>query len=130
MPIPNYDNVTASKLIHSFVPISRLNKGEAGKIIDEVKTDGIRVIVKNNVPECVLISVEEYDRIVTIMNRPVTFIQTKEQEERRKAFIKKIRENVPPIMPATMKLDRKTIMDNIGPIDIDEEAVNELRRLG
>ena len=51
MPIPNYDNVTAAKLIHSFVPISRLNKGEAGKIIDEVKTDGIRVIVKNNVPE-------------------------------------------------------------------------------
>ena len=38
MPIPNYDNVTAAKLIHSFVPISRLNKGEAGKIIEEVKT--------------------------------------------------------------------------------------------
>ena len=130
MSIPNYDNVTAAKLIHSFVPISRLNKGEAGKIIDEVKTDGIRVIVKNNVPECVMISVEEYDRFVTIMNCPVKIVQTKEQEERRKAFIKKIRENVPPIMPAKAKLDRKTIMDNIGSIDIDEEAINELRRLG
>ena len=32
MSIPNYDNVTAAKLIHSFVPISRLNKGEARKI--------------------------------------------------------------------------------------------------
>ena len=56
--------VTAAKLIHAFVPISRLNKGEAGKIIDEVKEDGVRVIVKNNVPECVMITVEEYDRVL------------------------------------------------------------------
>ena len=130
MPIPNYDNVTAAKLIHSFVPISRLNKGEAGKIIEEVKSEGIRVIVKNNVPECVMITVEEYDRFVLFMNRPVKIVQTKEQEERRKAFIKKIREDVPPIMPAKDKLERQIIMDKIGPIDIDEEAVNELRRLG
>jgi len=34
----------------------------AEKIIDEVKADGIRVIVKNNVPECVMLTVEEYDR--------------------------------------------------------------------
>jgi uncharacterized protein YnzC (UPF0291/DUF896 family) len=64
------------------------------------------------------------------MNRPIKVVQTKEQEERRKAFIKKIRENVPPIIPAKRKLDRKMIMDEIGPLDIDEEAVNELRRLG
>ena len=130
MPIPNYDNVTAAKLIHSFVPISRLNKGEAGKVIDEVKADGIRVIVKNNIPECVMITVEEYDRFVLLINKRIYGIQNKEQEERRKAFIKKIRENVPPIMPATAKLDRKTIMDNIGSIDADQEALNELRRLG
>ena len=128
MPIPNYDNVTAAKLIHSFVPISRLNKGEAGKIIEEVKTDGIRVIVKNNIPECVMISVEEYDRIILYMSRPVKIIQTKEQEERRKAFIKKIRENVQPIMPATKKLE--DLINQIGPLDIDENAVNELRSLG
>ena len=128
MPIPNYDNVTAAKLIHSFVPISRLNKGEAGEIIEEVKTDGIRVIVKNNVPECVMISVEEYDRIILYMTRPKKIVQTKEQEERRKAFIKKIRENVPPIMPATAKLE--DLINQIGPLDIDENAVNELRSLG
>ena len=128
MPIPNYDNVTAAKLIHSFVPISRLNKGEAGKIIDEVKTDGIRVIVKNNIPECVMITVEEYDRFVLLINKRINGIQTKEQEERRKAFIKKIRVNVPPIMPATAKLE--DIINEIGPLDIDENAVNELRSLG
>lgn len=128
MSIPNYDNVTAAKLIHSFVPISRLNKGEAGKIIDEVKTDGIRVIVKNNIPECVMISVEEYDRFVLLINKRINGIQNKEQEERRKAFIKKIRENVPPIMPAKKKLE--DLINQIGPLDFDEKAVNELRSLG
>ena len=126
--IPNYDNVTAAKMIHAFVSISRLNKGEAGKIIDEVKSDGIRVIVKNNVPECVIISVEEYDRFTMLASRPVKIMQTKEQEERRKAFIQRIRQNVPPPIPPSA--DRKTLMDRIGPIDVDEDAVNELRSLG
>ena len=86
------------------------------------------MIVKNNVPECVMISVEEYDRFVMFMNRPIKVVQTKEQEERRKAFIKKIRENVPPIIPAKRKLE--DVIKEIGPLDIDENAVNELRRLG
>ncbi len=130
MAIPNYDNVTAAKLIHAFVPISRLNKGEAGKIIDEVKEDGVRVIVKNNVPECVMITVEEYDRFVNLASHPIKIEQTPEEEARRKAFIQKIRLNVAPPIPATRKLDRKIVMDEIGPLDIDEEAVNNLRRLG
>ena len=36
----------ALKMIKAMVPITRFNKGEAGKIIEEVKRDGIRVIVK------------------------------------------------------------------------------------
>lgn len=128
MAIPQYDNSTAAKLIHAFVPISRLNKGEAGKIIDEVKADGIRVIVKNNIPECVMLTVEEYDHFVELASRTITIEQTPEQIARRKAFIQKIRQNVPPPIPP--KADRKTIMDEIGPLHIDEEAVNELRRLG
>ncbi len=128
MAIPNYDNVAAAKLVHAFVPISRLNKGEAGKIIDEVKEDGIRIIVKNNVPECVMITVEEYDRFTTLASRTITIEQTPEQIAKRKAFIQKIRQNVPDPIPPTA--DRKKIMDEIGPLHIDEEAVNELRRLG
>ena len=126
----NYDTATAAKMIHAFVPISRLNKGEAGRIIDEVKTEGVRIIVKNNVPECVMISVEEYDYFVTISSLPLKAIPTKEQEEKRKAFIQKIRQNVPPPIPPKIKLDRRTVMDEIGPLHIDEDAVNELRRLG
>lgn len=128
MAIANYDNVVAAKMIHAFVPISRLNKGEAGKIIDEVKADGVRVIIKNNVPECVMVSVDEFDRMTTYLSLPVKIVQTKEEEERRKAFIQRIRQNVPAPIPP--QADRKQIMDEIGPIHIDEEAVNMLRRLG
>ena len=128
MAFANYDNATAIKMIHAFVPISRLNKGEAGRIIDEVKADGIRVIVKNNSPECVMISVEEYNHVMALASQSFKITQTPEEEAKRKAFIQRIRQNVPPPIPP--QADRKTVMDEIGPINVDEEAVLALRRLG
>ena len=122
-----YDTLTATKMLKSFVPISRFNKGEAGKIIEEVKRDGIKVIVKNNAPECVMITVEDYDHLVEESKRVVNPPQTPEQEKRRKEFIARIRQNVTPPLPPTR--NRKEVMDSIGPIDIDEDAVNELRRV-
>ena len=122
-----YDTLTASKMLKSFVPISRFNKGEAGKIIEEVKRDGIKVIVKNNAPECVMITVEDYDRLVEESKRVVNPPQTPQQEKRRKEFISRIRQNVTPPTPATKS--RKEVMDAISSIDIDENAVNELRRV-
>ena len=121
-----YDALTATKMLNAFVPISRFNKGEAGKIIEEVKRDGIKVIVKNNAPECVMITVEDYDRLVLESNRIVNPPQTLEEEKARKAFIEKIRQNVAPPLPPTR--DRKELMDEIGSIDIDKDAVWELRR--
>ena len=122
-----YDALTANKVVNSFVPISRFNKGEAGKIIEEVKRDGIKVIVKNNAPECLMITVEEYDRLVKESNRIVNPPQTPEQEKARKEFIAKIRQNVaPPLPPAR---NRKEVMDEIGSIDVDKDAVWELRRV-
>lgn len=127
MGIPDYDMHTASKMIHAFVPVSRFNKGEAGKIIEEVKQDGVRVIIKNNAPECVMITVEEYDRLMKLADMTVRVIQSKEEEERRQEFIKKIRGNVKPVLPHSN--DRVEVMNRIGQINIDEEAVNELRRI-
>lgn len=46
------------------VPITRFNKGEANKIFDEVSRDGYRYVVKNNQVKCILISPEEYDRLI------------------------------------------------------------------
>ena len=121
-----YDALTATKMLNSFVPISRFNKGEAGKIIEEVKRDGIKVIVKNNAPECVMLTVEAYDKLVQDSKRIVNPPQTREQEKSRKEFIARIRQNVAPPLPPTR--DRKEVMDEIGSIDIDKDAVWELRR--
>lgn len=121
-----YDALTATKMLNAFVPISRFNKGEAGKIIEEVKRDGIKVIVKNNAPECVMLTVEAYDKLVQESRRIVNPPQTAEEEKARKEFIARIRKNVAPPLPPTR--DRKEVMDEIGSIDIDKDAVWELRR--
>ncbi len=122
-----YDAMTATKMLNSFVPISRFNKGEAGKIIEEVKRDGIKVIVKNNAPECVMITVEDYDRLVLESKRVVNPPQTPEEEKARKEFIEKIRKNVAPPLPPTRKL--KDVIEEVGSIDVDKDAVWELRRM-
>ncbi|MBP5359083.1 MAG: hypothetical protein J6Y69_07850 [Treponema sp.] len=122
-----YDALTATKMLKSFVPISRFNKGEAGKIIEEVKKDGIKVVVKNNAPECVMITVEDYDHLVEDSKKVLNPPQTPEQEKRRKEFIARIRQNVTPPTPPTRNL--KDVIEEIGTIDVDEDAINELRRI-
>ena len=121
-----YDALTATKMLNAFVPISRFNKGEAGKIVEEVKRDGIKVIVKNNAPECVMLTVDAYDKLVQESRRIVNPPQTLEEEKARKDFIAKIRKNVAPPLPPTR--NRKEVMDEIGTIDVDKDAVWELRR--
>lgn len=122
-----YDALTATKMLNAFVPISRFNKGEAGKIIEEVKRDGIKVIVKNNAPECVMLTVEAYDKLVQESRRIANPPQTPEEEKARKEFIEKIRKNVAPPLPPTRKL--KDVIEEVGSIDVDKDAVWELRRM-
>lgn len=50
--------------INNTVPISSFNRGLAGKIFDDVKRCGAKVVMKNNSAECVLISPEEYIRLI------------------------------------------------------------------
>ncbi len=50
--------------IENTVPITLFNRGQAGKIFEDVKRDGAKVVIKNNVAECVLLSPEEYIRLM------------------------------------------------------------------
>lgn len=117
------------RLANAIIPITRFNKGEAGKIIDEVKNEGPRIIVKNNVPECVMLSLEEYNRLCDAANRTVTIDTSKEAEEKRKAWVKKIRENVPPPLPPQMSVEEALSRYGSQPIEVDESAIWELRRI-
>ncbi len=54
--------------IENTIPISQFNRGLAGKIFEEVKRYGAKVVMKNNSPECVLLSPEEYIRLLDEAN--------------------------------------------------------------
>jgi PHD/YefM family antitoxin component YafN of YafNO toxin-antitoxin module len=54
--------------INNTVPISQFNKGLAGKIFEDVKRLGAKVVMKNNVAECVLLSPDEYAKLMEEVN--------------------------------------------------------------
>lgn len=51
-------------VLDSIIPISLFNKGQANKIFSEVKKFGTRIVVKNNVPECILMSPQAYQQMM------------------------------------------------------------------
>jgi prevent-host-death family protein len=59
-----FNAIASAEMLDALVPISRFNKGEASKIIDEVQHDGYKIVVKNNVPACVMVSPERYKQIM------------------------------------------------------------------
>lgn len=46
------------------VSISEFNRGLAGRIFDDVRQNGSKVVLKNNTPECVLMSPDEYIKLM------------------------------------------------------------------
>lgn len=46
--------------IENTVSISLFNRGLAGKIFEEVRMSGAKVVMKNNSAECVILSTDEY----------------------------------------------------------------------
>ena len=46
------------------IPITAFNRGQAGKIFSNVKQTGMTVVMKNNEPECVLLSPADYNALV------------------------------------------------------------------
>ncbi|RJX25391.1 MAG: type II toxin-antitoxin system Phd/YefM family antitoxin [Dethiobacter sp.] len=58
------NNVSISGVMNSLVPISRFNKGEANKIFEEVRETGFKIVLKNNIPACVLLTPETYKQML------------------------------------------------------------------
>ena len=54
--------------IKNTVSISQFNRGLAGKVFQEVRKSGAKIVIKNNEPECVLLSPEEYVRLMDEVN--------------------------------------------------------------
>lgn len=73
------DALRTVDILNSIVPISRFNKGEANKIFSEVKSKGTRIVVKNNVPECVLMSPEEYQKMYDEYENAVLYAEAQKR---------------------------------------------------
>ena len=54
--------------IKDTISISLFNRGLAGKIFEEVKRTGAKVVMKNNAAECVLLSPDDYVRLMDEVN--------------------------------------------------------------
>ena len=53
------------QLLKQYVPISQFNKGKASQIFSELDKVRKMVVMKNNQPAAVLLSIEEYERITS-----------------------------------------------------------------
>lgn len=54
--------------IRDTISISLFNRGLAGKIFEDVKQSGAKVVMKNNAAECVLMSPKEYVKLMDEVN--------------------------------------------------------------
>ena len=70
---------------NSLVPISRFNKGEANKIFEEVKDTGFKIVLKNNVPTCVLITPETYEKMLEIIEDYNLFMEAEKRMKNTKS---------------------------------------------
>ncbi len=60
--------INMTNAIKNTISISQFNRGLAGKIFDEVKSSGAKVVMKNNAAECVLLSPDEYLELMEEVN--------------------------------------------------------------
>ena len=56
----------AADLLQRLVPISQFNKGQAAKIFDSLHSERELIVLKNNQPSAIILSPEEYTRLIEI----------------------------------------------------------------
>lgn len=56
----------AADLLQRLVPISQFNKGQAAKIFDRLHSERELIVLKNNQPSAIILSPEEYTRLIEI----------------------------------------------------------------
>ena len=73
------DSMSLVGMMNSMIPITRFNKGEANKIFDEVENSGMKIVVKNNKPACVLLSPEQYENLMEMLSDAVMYAEAEKR---------------------------------------------------
>ena len=82
------NTASIKEVMNSIVPITRFNRGEATKIFDEVRARGMKVVLKNNDPVCVLVEPDRYETMVEALEDYALFFET---ERRMKQSTRAVR---------------------------------------
>ncbi len=69
----------AAKLMNSLVPITLFNRGQASRIFERLHTESQLVVLKNNQPEAVILSPEEYYRLTEIEENYTLLLEATER---------------------------------------------------
>ncbi|WP_409969333.1 type II toxin-antitoxin system Phd/YefM family antitoxin [Bengtsoniella intestinalis] len=70
---------SVKSVMDSIVPITRFNRGEATKIFDEVHASGTKIVLKNNVPSCVLVEPGRYEAMVEALEDYALFFEAEKR---------------------------------------------------
>ena len=73
------DSMSLVGMMNSMVPITRFNKGEANRTFDEVESSGMKIVVKNNKPACVLLSPEQYENLMEMLSDAVMYAEAEKR---------------------------------------------------
>ena len=76
----NERSTSVRDVINSIVPITRFNRGEASKIFEEVDRRGVKVVLKNNAPVCVLVQPERYEKMVEALEDYALYFEAERRE--------------------------------------------------
>ena len=71
--------IAAADFVKASVSISRFNRGQAGKVFQEAKRDGIKIVFKNNQPECILLSPQVFEEIKEALEDLRLFAEAEER---------------------------------------------------
>lgn len=57
------DTNIVTKFLNSLIPISAFQKSGSSKIFEQVNKEGLKIVIKNGVPTCILLSPDEFIEI-------------------------------------------------------------------
>jgi len=70
---------SARSIMQSIIPISRFASGEADKIFDEVSNTGVKIVIRNDQPACVLLSPKDYDALIEMLSDQLLLSEAEER---------------------------------------------------
>lgn len=58
--------MTEKNLLNNLVSVTMFNQGQASKIFNRLQEEKQIIVLKNNVPTAILLSPDEYDRLLSL----------------------------------------------------------------